>query len=58
MSGPISEFFHADHRRLDGLLQRAIAASGGAVDETAYAGFRAGLLRHIALEEKLLLPGS
>lgn len=58
MSGPLFEFFRADHRRLDGLLQRAVAAPGGAIDESAYAAFRAGLLRHIALEEKLLLPAA
>lgn len=58
MSGPIAEFFHADHRRLDGLLERAIATPGGAIDESEYAAFRAGLLRHIALEEKLLLPAA
>jgi hypothetical protein len=41
--------------RLDGLLRQAMAAAG-AVDRAAYAEFRAGLLRHISLEEKILLP--
>jgi hypothetical protein len=43
-----------DHTRLDGLLDQAMTA-GGAVDRTASAEFRAGLLRHISLEEKILL---
>lgn len=58
MSGPISEFFNADHRRLEALLQRAVAPAGKALDAEAYAAFRTGLLRHIALEEKLLLPAA
>jgi hypothetical protein len=57
MSGPLTNFLAGDHARLDGLLQRAMAA-GGAVDRAAYAEFRAGLLRHISLEEKILLPAA
>ncbi len=53
--GPISTFFQADHARLDRLLERAVSPAPD-VDAEAYAAFRAGLLRHIALEEKLLLP--
>lgn len=55
MSGPISRFFAEDHRRLDALLREAVATPGR-VDPGPYAAFRAGLLRHIALEEKILLP--
>jgi hypothetical protein len=55
MSGPLTNFLAGDHTRFDGLLRRAMAA-GGAIDRAAYAEFRAGLLRHISLEEKILLP--
>lgn len=55
MTGPVHDLFAADHRRLDALLDRALAAPEG-IDEAAYAAFRSGLLRHIAMEEKLLLP--
>jgi len=47
----------ADHRRLDKLLQPA-AAYADQVDRGAYAQFRAGLLRHIGMEEKILLPAA
>lgn len=57
MGGLISRFLTADHRRLDELLRRALERPGevarGPFDE-----FRAGLLRHIALEEKILLPAA
>lgn len=55
MSGPISSFFQAGHARLDALLKQALA-DRDCLDAIAYAKFRAGLLKHIALEEKLLLP--
>jgi hypothetical protein len=55
MSGPLTDFLAGDHTRLDGLLQRAMTAASG-VDRAAYAELRAGLLRHIRLEEKILLP--
>jgi Hemerythrin HHE cation binding domain len=51
----LSEHFTHDHRRLETLLRRAIL-SAGTIDETAYAEFRVGLLKHIALEEKILIP--
>lgn len=53
--GVITRFLTADHARLDTLLTRA-AARPGEVDGAAYAAFRAGLLKHIAMEEKVLLP--
>ena len=56
-AGPIEAYLEADHARLEALLSRAVAAPG-AVDLEPYAAFRAGLLRHIALEEKLLLPAA
>lgn len=57
MGGPIAAWFAADHARLDALLRRAVA-DPGAFDGAAFEEFRGGLLRHIALEEKLLLPGA
>jgi hypothetical protein len=53
--GPIEAFMTADHVELDRLLRVAERADG-TIDDEAYAGFRAGLLRHIAMEEKVLLP--
>jgi len=55
MPGPLFRFLADDHRRLDTLLQRALARPGE-IDRTAYAEFRAGLLKHISMEEKILLP--
>jgi hypothetical protein len=57
VSGPISAFLAADHARLDALLDRALARPGEVEPET-FAAFRGGLLRHIALEEKILLPAA
>jgi hypothetical protein len=55
--GPITEFLAADHRRLDALWQSAVADIN-AVDHASYDRFRAGLLRHIGMEEKILLPAA
>jgi Hemerythrin HHE cation binding domain len=57
MSGPLYRFFAEDHDRLDGLLRRSITESG-AIDRDAYAEFRAGLLKHISMEEKIMLPAA
>jgi hemerythrin HHE cation binding domain-containing protein len=51
----IHEFLSRDHERLDALLARATSAREN-IDMAAYGEFRAGLLRHIAMEEKVLLP--
>jgi hemerythrin HHE cation binding domain-containing protein len=56
-TGPITGFLVEDHRRLEGLLQSAVAQVGS-VDQGAYDQFRAGLLRHIGMEEKILLPAA
>jgi len=56
-AGPITEFLVEDHRRLDALLQSAVAHADH-VDRGAYDQFRAGLLRHIGMEEKILLPAA
>ena len=55
--GPLSRFFADDHRRLEALLDRA-TAGGDAIDAVLFEEFRAGLLRHIGMEEKVLLPAA
>jgi len=55
--GPITDFLVKDHGRLESLLQSAVAQAG-AVDQGTYDQFRAGLLRHIGMEEKILLPAA
>ena len=55
MAGPLTAWFAADHERLDALLRRSVA-DPRAFDPDAFEAFRGGLLRHIALEEKFLLP--
>jgi hypothetical protein len=57
MPGPISRFLADDHVRLDALLSRAVADPTRA-DADAYGEFRRGLLKHIAMEEKILLPAA
>ncbi|MDE3056694.1 MAG: hemerythrin domain-containing protein [Bacteroidota bacterium] len=44
-----------DHRRLEALLDRA-TATPGTYEMNAYGEFRAGLLKHIKIEETILLP--
>lgn len=53
MKGPLHEFFNADHRRLDTLLKQSMAPAEG-IDLEPFGEFRAGLLRHIGMEEKVL----
>ena len=55
--GPAARLLAEDHTRLDALLQRAVAQPG-TMDRAAYAEFRAGLLKHIGMEEKILLPAA
>jgi hypothetical protein len=55
MSSPITAFLAEDHVRLD-LLLRASVLTDGTIDLQAFGAFREGLLRHIALEEKILIP--
>lgn len=52
---PVTAFLAEDHAHLDALLARAVAVPG-TVDLDAFGEFRGRLLRHIALEEKLLFP--
>jgi hypothetical protein len=55
--GPIHRALATDHERLDALLSSAVKPSGE-VDLAAYAECRAGLLRHIGIEEKIVFPAS
>jgi len=55
MPGPLYRMLAEDHARLDGLLHEAMTEAG-LINRAAYAEFRAGLLRHISMEEKILLP--
>jgi hypothetical protein len=56
MPGKIHQHLASDHQRLDDLLERAM--SGQTIDTAAYHQFRAGLLKHISMEEKILLPSA
>ena len=51
MAGDLHEFLARDHERLDVLLRSCLRG-----DHTSYAEFRAGLLRHISIEERVLFP--
>jgi len=55
MHGALHKFFTEDHRRLESLLEQSFIQSDH-IEEVAYAKFRAGLLKHIGLEEKILIP--
>jgi hemerythrin superfamily protein len=48
-------FLSQDHERLDELLRRLLA-SGIATSQETFEEFRRGLLRHIAIEERVLFP--
>jgi len=52
--GPIHEFLRRDHERLAELLDAS--CRDGTIDLAAFHEFRAGILRHIGMEEKILLP--
>jgi hypothetical protein len=54
--GPIRRFMAQEHAHLDSLLRHATLPADGAIDMDSYNDFRKGLLRHISLEEKILLP--
>ena len=57
MAGRIHNYLANDHRRLEEALQRA-TATPGVIESQAYSEFRGGLLRHIGMEEKILLPAA
>ena len=52
--GPIEHFMTEDHARIDRLLTASLR-DDGSIAPDAYAQFRRDLLRHIAMEEKVLL---
>jgi len=51
----LSHFLMNDHKRIDALLQSA-TSDLDKVDHGAYDQFRSALLRHIGMEEKILMP--
>jgi hypothetical protein len=55
MHGELYQYLSDDHVRLDALLNRAVAQPG-VIDMEPYAEFRKGILRHISMEEKIVLP--
>jgi hypothetical protein len=57
MTGPVDRYLSDDHRRLEAALSRA-TQNVGLIEPEAYMEFRAGLLRHIGMEEKILLPAA
>jgi hypothetical protein len=52
--GPLAGYLGQDHTRLGRLLEQC--RDHPATERAAYDAFRAGLLRHIGIEEKLLFP--
>lgn len=55
--GALADFLAADHDRLDALFVKA-RASGERIDLDAYEAFRRGLLKHVGMEELILLPAA
>ena len=55
MHGVLYKYLSDDHDRLDALLNRAVAKPG-VIDMKSYAEFRKSILRHISMEEKIVLP--
>lgn len=55
MIGLIERFMTEDHAGIDRLLADA-EHDDGTIDDELYSDFRRSLLRHIAMEEKVLLP--
>jgi len=53
--GPITSFLAADHGRLDALMAESDRGVGE-IGLEPFGAFREGLLRHIGMEEKILLP--
>lgn len=55
--GPIHRYLSADHARLNGLLLAALPPTGG-IDPAPYREFKEGILRHIGMEERVLMPAT
>jgi hypothetical protein len=56
MHARLHEFLSQDHQRIDAFLRAAEA--GGRIDLESFEAFRGRLLRHIGMEEKILLPAA
>lgn len=54
--GAIAQFLEQDHDRLDTLLTKVRA--NGELDLKAFEEFRRGLLRHVGMEELILIPAA
>jgi len=57
MAGAVARYLEDDLTRIDAALQRAMD-SGGEIEPESYLEFRGALLRHISMEEKILLPAA
>ena len=57
MPGAIRRFLEEDHARIEDALRRATSHEEK-IEPAAYAEFRAALLRHIGMEEKILMPAA
>jgi hypothetical protein len=57
MPGKIYRYLADDHRRLEALLEGAMVDPEN-IDGAAYAQFPLGFLKHIGMEEKVLLPAA
>jgi hypothetical protein len=55
LTGTIESFMAEDHAHIDRLLAASLREDG-TIDEASYTQFRHDLLRHIGMEEKVLLP--
>jgi len=56
--GQIYRLLAGDHTRLDRLLDEAAGRDPAKVEPARYDAFRRGLLKHIGMEEKILLPAA
>jgi hypothetical protein len=54
-AAPIGRWLSVDHARLEALLRQSTAPAE-MIDPAPYDGFRRGLVRHIGIEVKVLLP--
>ncbi len=55
ITGSLFQYLSNDHDRLDDLLEHAVE-NPEKIDMELYAEFRKGMLRHIGIEEKIVLP--
>jgi hypothetical protein len=55
LTGELQKYLSEDHARLDKLLAQSVE-NQHSIDLKPYSEFRQGLLRHIGMEEKIVLP--